>query len=84
VGLDERTGGMVDLVVTPTIGTAWLILADIIDRYAIANLEKRIGNRPTKIFIRGFLNPSRSFANMMAGKEPWLRHDRGGLWRNQH
>src|SRR5262249_49166013 len=69
VGLVPNTSGMLDLVVTPIIGTAWLVTEDIVDRYIIAKLETRIHNRPAKIFLRGFLNPSRAFASMLGGKE---------------
>jgi hypothetical protein len=72
---------MVDLVVTPTIGTGWLIAEDIVDRYIISKLESKIKNRPAKVFLRGLLNPSRSFASMLGGRAPWIRYDRPGFWK---
>jgi hypothetical protein len=81
VGLQSHTSGVVDLVVTPTVGMGWLLAEDIVDRYVIAKLERRIKNRPAKILLRGVLNPSRSFASLLAGQAPWIRYDRPGVWR---
>jgi hypothetical protein len=81
VGRLSATSGMVDLVVTPTLGTGWLIAEDAVDRYVISKLEGKIKNRVVKILLRGGLNPSRSFASMLGGHEPWIRYDRGGIWR---
>jgi hypothetical protein len=68
--------GYVDLVVTPVLGAGWLVGEDMLDRYLIRRLESNIPNRTAQIVIRGFLNPTRSFANMMRGKWPWHRDDR--------
>lgn len=65
-----------DLVVTPVVGTGWLVGEDLIDRYLIRRFEARIANRTAQIVIRGFLNPSRSFANLLRGKWPWHRDNR--------
>jgi hypothetical protein len=81
VGLQPHTSGMVDLVVTPTVGMAWLVAEDMVDRYVISKLERKIKNRPAKTLLRAVLNPSRSFASMMAGQAPWIRYDRPGVWR---
>lgn len=66
----------VDLVVTPVLGTGWLVGEDALDQYFIRRLERRLPNRTTLILIRSFLNPTRSFANLMRGKWPWHRDDR--------
>ncbi|MCI0525632.1 MAG: hypothetical protein L0Y75_10255 [Acidobacteria bacterium] len=66
----------VDIVVTPVVGAGWLVGEDMVDRYLILRLENRIRNRLAQILIRGFLNPTRSFANMMRGKWPWYRENR--------
>ncbi|MGE0127763.1 MAG: hypothetical protein AB7U82_06770 [Blastocatellales bacterium] len=66
----------VDIVVTPVVGAGWLVGEDLIDRYLIQRLENKISNRAMRILIRGFLNPTRSFANMMRGKWPWYRDNR--------
>lgn len=86
VGRDRRKDlpnggqGFVDLVITPTLGTGWLIGEDALDRYLIQKLEVRTSNRFLKMMLRG-LNPGRAFANMLRGKVPWHRDTRGGVWR---
>jgi hypothetical protein len=66
----------VDLVVTPTIGFAWMVGEDFLDRHAVRGLENHTDSRVLRALARGFLNPSRSFANMMRGKAPWFRDTR--------
>lgn len=75
-GKAKQPMAYVDIVVTPVVGTGWLVGEDMIDRYVIQRLENKIGNRTMQIVIRGFLNPTRSFANMMRGKKPWYRDNR--------
>lgn len=66
----------VDLVVTPVVGTGWLVGEDALDQYLISRIERRLPNRTTLVLVRSFLNPTRSFANIMRGKWPWHRDDR--------
>jgi hypothetical protein len=66
----------VDLVVTPTIGTAWLVGEDIVDKYLILKIESRVSNRYLRALVRTFLNPSRSFANLFRGQWLWYRDKR--------
>jgi hypothetical protein len=66
----------VDLVVTPTIGTAWLIGEDLIDRYILLNFENRVSNRYLRALARTFLTPSRSFANLFRAQKFWYRDNR--------
>jgi hypothetical protein len=42
-------------------------------------LENRTANRPLLLLARSFLNPGRSFANLMAFRVPWHRETRIGL-----
>lgn len=63
----------VDVIVTPTVGTAWLIAEDALDRYAISWLENRTGNFYVKMFARTTLNPMRTCANLLRFKIPWHR-----------
>lgn len=63
--------GYVDLVMTPTAGTAWLVSEEAIDRYLIRHIERR--SFMLKIFVRSFLNPMRAVANMLRFREPWYR-----------
>lgn len=67
--------GMVDLVVTPVAGTAWLITEDAIDRWAVRRLE-RVSGRPIWLGTVSLLNPARSFANLLRWKAPWYRDTR--------
>lgn len=71
--------GFITLVDTPTLGTLTMIAEDAADRYLIIGLENRTTNRVLIVLARSFLNPGRSFANMMAFKVPWQRETRIGL-----
>ncbi len=73
--------GFTDLVVTPAIGMGWMVAEDAIDRYVIRAFEDRVRNKYARIMVRGWLNPSRSFANMMAFRAPWDRNSRPGTQR---
>lgn len=80
VGLYDRVGpnrmGWVDLVITPTAGTAVVVGEDMIDKYILKNwLEK---NRPRwKIrLLRMFITPFQAFTNVLHGKLPWKRYSR--------
>jgi hypothetical protein len=66
----------VDLVVTPTIGLAWMLGEDMLDKYAVRRIENRTDSRVLRALARGFLNPSRAFANVFRGKAPWYRDNR--------
>jgi len=62
--------GWTDFVVTPLVGTAWVIGEDTIDKYIAAPIavnHRIIGGR----ILRTALEPSRSFAAIFAGKFPW-------------
>lgn len=63
--------GYVDLVITPTAGTGWMVLEEALDRYVIRHIEKRNGF--VSIFARMLLNPMRSVANVLRIKKPWYR-----------
>jgi hypothetical protein len=80
-GKIKGTQGFVDLVVTPTFGTGWMIGEDALDRYLIRRVERATDNRWVKLAVRTGLNPSRAFANLMRGKVPWHRDDREGVSR---
>jgi hypothetical protein len=62
-----------DIVTTPTIGTAMLVIEDAVDRFLIKNIERRTNNFYIKIFSRMIFNPTRIFANLLRFKEPWYR-----------
>jgi len=63
--------GYVDLVMTPTAGTGWMVMEEALDRYVIRHIEKR--NAFVSIFARTLLNPMRSVANVLRVKKPWYR-----------
>jgi hypothetical protein len=63
--------GYVDLVMTPTVGTAWLISEEAIDRYVIRHIETQ--SPIVKALARMFLNPMRTVANLLRFREPWYR-----------
>jgi hypothetical protein len=68
--------GYVDLVVTPTLGTAWLVGEDALDRYLVRKIEDKTSNRVLRALTRSFLNPGRSFANLLRLKPAWYRDGR--------
>jgi hypothetical protein len=72
--------GFICLVDTPTLGFVVMLAEDAADRYAIMGLENRTTNRPLIILTRSFLNPGRTFANMMAFRPPWVRDTRLNLF----
>lgn len=72
--------GFITLVDTPTLGFCTMLAEDAADRYLIMGLENRSTNRPLIILARSFLNPGRTFANMMAFRVPWNRDTRMGLF----
>lgn len=61
----------VDIVITPTAGTGWLIAEDALDRYLIRHAEGN--NLFLRILFRVFFNPFRSVSNLFRFKEPWYR-----------
>lgn len=65
--------GLVDHVITPLFGLGWLIGEDALDRFVIRRLEMRTNNRVYRILLRGCLNPTRSFSNVIGGRLPWRR-----------
>ena len=71
VGL-KKGMAYVDLVMTPTAGTGWMVLEEAIDRYVVRHVEERT-NFFVKIFLRTLLNPMRGVANALRFKPPWYR-----------
>jgi hypothetical protein len=79
VQMHPPENGMCDLVVTPTVGLGWQIAEDALDRMLVRRIESSTDAVWVRIVARGFLNPARSFANLLRGKPPWYRDDRGGV-----
>jgi hypothetical protein len=63
----------VDIVVTPTVGTALLVTEDALDRYVVGRIERR--GKYARIFARMALNPTRTAANLLRFEKPWHRDD---------
>ena len=60
-----------DLLITPVLGTAWMVGEDLIDEKILKRMDgQQIVWRNTPRF---FLNPSRTAANMSRLKWPWYR-----------
>ncbi len=72
--------GFITLVDTPTLGFCTMLAEDAADRWLIMGLENRTDNRAVIILARSFLNPGRTFANMMAFRPPWVRDTRLNLF----
>jgi hypothetical protein len=72
--------GFITLVDTPTLGFCTMLAEDAADRYLIMGLENRTANRPLIMLARSFLNPGRTFGNLMAFRMPWTREMRMGLF----
>lgn len=79
VGLDRKSSGAVDLVVTPLGGMGVMLAEDAVDRFLIQRAERWSSNSVYRLMVRSFLNPNRSFANLMRMKVPWYRDGRGGV-----
>jgi len=75
--------GFITLVDTPTLGAVTMIAEDAADRYLIIGLENHTANRAIIILARSFLNPGRTFANLMAFQLPWRRDTRLPLFGNE-
>lgn len=72
--------GFITLVDTPTLGFCTMLAEDTADRYLLIGLENRTTNRVIIILARSFLNPGRTFANLMAFRLPWVRDTRLNLF----
>jgi hypothetical protein len=66
----------VDLVVTPTVGTALLVGEDALDRFVVRRIESASDNLYLRVAARMLLNPARSCANLLRFKKPWHRDTR--------
>src|SRR3974390_814224 len=76
--------GFITLTDTPTLGTVEMLAEDAADRYIITGLENRTTNPFLILLTRSFVNPGRSFANVMAFRHPWHRETRIGLFGQNH
>jgi len=65
--------GWVDFIITPIVGTLWVLGEDTIDRYITDPLVQRHPGNFGIDLVRAGLNPSRSLANITRGHYPWWR-----------
>lgn len=78
--------GMVDHIITPSLGMAWMVGEDVIDWYLIRRVEARTFNPWVGRLLRSGLNPARSLANFLGGHAPWYRESGlvdSSAWRRQ-
>jgi hypothetical protein len=65
--------GWVKFVSTPVGGTVWVIGEDFLDRYVSERFREAHPDRLFPKILRGSLNPTRTAANLLRGKNPWYR-----------
>jgi len=71
--------GMVDWVISPTIGFAWTLAEDSLDKYVAKPFEGKVHNPVLRGLVRSWASPARSFSNLMMFKYPWHRDSRPGI-----
>jgi hypothetical protein len=69
--------GFVDIVITPVAGLGWTLAEDAIDKYLVRRLEERFTHPYIRMLVRTWATPSMSFGNVLAGRVPWHRSNRG-------
>ena len=72
--------GWVDFVITPLVGTGWIVMEDAIEREIVDRLADGSPALKYKI-LRGSLAPAHTFANMFAAKVPWYRYPEEGSFQ---
>jgi hypothetical protein len=65
--------GWVDFIITPTVGSLWMVAEDTLDRYVSDRVQGENRSRFLPKILRGTLNPSRTMANALRLKAPWYR-----------
>ena len=73
VGLSSKKLTYVDIVITPTVGTAWVIAEDILDRWVVQRALRNSTNPFKKAIVSMTFTPMRSVANIIRFKAPWSR-----------
>jgi hypothetical protein len=76
LGLSPKKEGIVDLVITPTVGFGWMLAEDRIEEHLVRRIE-RGGNDTWTRVARTVFTPSRMLSNVAALHVPWYRTDRG-------
>jgi hypothetical protein len=65
--------GWTDFIITPTVGMLWVLAEDVLDKDISDRLVLAHPEKMWPKYVRGGLNPSRSFANIMRWHAPWYR-----------
>ena len=65
--------GWTDFIITPVVGSVWVVLEDFIDLHVSDRLQDRYGNRLWVNIVRGAVNPCRTMANAMRWRMPSYR-----------
>ncbi|HYP29650.1 MAG TPA: hypothetical protein VE262_23255 [Blastocatellia bacterium] len=73
-GKGKRKMAYVDLVITPTVGTAWMMGEDMAERYILRPMHDS-DYVILKHALRVLLTPTRSAANLLRFKMPWYRDE---------
>jgi hypothetical protein len=68
--------GFVDLVITPAVGTGWVVMEDALDKYVAKKAEAKFGRNGWTNLIRCLVNPARSAASVLDHHSPWYRASR--------
>ena len=74
--------GWVDFIITPTVGSLWMLAEDTLDRYISDRVQGFDRSAILPKILRGTINPSRTMANAMRFKAPWYRDFQHGLPSN--
>jgi hypothetical protein len=77
---EHNKPGLVDLIATQTLGFAWMVGEDALDRYVVKRVERHVRNPYVRALTRSMLNPMRSYANILAFRKPWDRDSRPGVY----
>jgi hypothetical protein len=73
VGRLPHTAGWTDLVVTPAGAFGVIVAEDLVDRYVLPWIERRVSNKAVRAIARMTLNPGRGTANVSQNRLPWAR-----------
>ncbi len=76
LGLSPQKEGVVDLVITPTVGFGWMLAEDALEEHLVRRIERRGNTTLTRVARMAFA-PSRMLANVAGLRVPWYRTDRG-------
>ncbi len=78
--------GYIDYALTSTIGTAWIIGEDMLERYIVLKFEAGHKSHVKQAILRWACSPTRAAANAFHFRVPWSRYGRpfGSLYQAQN